>query len=543
MKKLVTLASIALLPAVLAACGSSSSSNSNADKQSDHTLMTPKATGDISLLKWGVAGSEPASLDWIYDWDYGPSNLILSNMCEGLTRQNPDGTTTPALATKVSQPNSKTYVFTIRQGVKFADGKPMTVDDVAYSLNRNLTAKPPSYWGFWYENVASIAASGSDTVKVKLKQPDALFGEVMSTPAGYVGEKAYIEQEGAKYGTPGGGVMCTGPFGFKSWTKGQSVTLERNPYYWDSALKAKAQTLEFSFIPDASALDSALVTGSVDGASGMTVSSLKPLANASDGKLYVNQGTETVVMQLNNLTSGPLQDQRIREALRDVVDYKGITEGLMTGYAAPANTLTPPASWGTQADIYKPGLGALPGGEQDMSNAEKLVKEAGAPSQPIVIGLNSDDQSIVNAATSIQASAAQIGLKIEVKQYPANEFTNLFYDEKARSAVNVLMNNVTVDVPNPLQLNIQVIPGSPFNYTGIDDKQLASTLSQAAATSDPTQQANLTVKASKIFADHVYGISLYSLDARVFLNNKVTGAPVSTLSQWYYPWAATVGAS
>ena len=68
-------------------------------------------------------------------------------------------------------------------------------------------------------------------------------------------------------------------------------------------------------------------------------------------------------------------------------------------------------------------------------------------------------------------------------------------------------------------------------------------MNSATQATDDNERATLTNQANKIISDNVYRISLYSLDARLFMNNKVTGSPVSTLSQWYYPWAATVGKS
>ena len=546
MKKLLTLASVMVLPAVLAGCSSSNpdaSKGSGAASERTYTNTTAKPTGDLATLRWGVPASEPPTLDWIYDWDYGPANLILANLCEGLTRQNPDGTSSPALASNVASPDDKTYVYTLRQGVAFTDGKPMTAEDVAFSLNRNLMAAPASYWGLWYQNVESINATGPNTVTVKLKKPDALFAQLMSTPAGYVGQKAYIQAKGAAYGTAAAGVMCTGPFSFGSWSKGQSITLKRNDSYWDPALKARAATVVMNFIPDPSALNSALLTGEVDGASGITVSSLKGLRNATSGKLYFNKGTETVVMQMNDLTGGPLKDLRIRQALRDVVDYTGITKGVLGGYAQPAKSVAPEATWGYAPNVFKAGDASLTGGKQDLAGATKLVAQAGAPTEPIVIAVNSDDVSIVNAVTAIQASALTIGLKVEIRKLPASEFTNLFFDEKARKSVNVLVNNVTVDAPDPLELLYQVIPGSPYNFTGIDDKAFATAITKATEATDDSERANLTNTALKMYNDQVYGIPLYSLDARLFLNKAVTGAPVNTLSQWYYPWAATVGKS
>ena len=86
--------------------------------------------------------------------------------------------------------------------------------------------------------MASIDATGSDQVTIKLKQPDNwLLGELSQMP-GIVLEKAYVESEGKAFGTPSGGTMCTGPFKLKSWRPGRDLTAVRNDAYWDTSLQA-----------------------------------------------------------------------------------------------------------------------------------------------------------------------------------------------------------------------------------------------------------------------------------------------------------------
>jgi peptide/nickel transport system substrate-binding protein len=503
---------------------------------------TPAASGDIDVVNWGVPASEPISLDWIYAWDYGPANLIVANLCEGLLRQNPDGSTSPALATAVETPDDTTLVYTIREGVTFTDGSPLTVDDVVYSLTRNLTASPPSWWGLWYANVASIEATGDFEVTVKLTTPDALFASVMTTPAGYVGKKAYIEGAGAEYGTAAGGVMCTGPYGLESWDKGQRVTLSANESYWDESLQPKASTFTFSFVPDPAALNSALLTGELDGAWSVDLSALKALENAGSGELYFNEGTEVIGLQFNDLTQGPLADQRIREALRQIIDYDGITQGLLGGYAGTVKSPAPAPTWGYSREIWQAADDEFVGGEQNLEAAGELIAEAGVPTEPIVIAVTSDEPAIVNAVTTIQASAATVGLDIEIRKMTASEYSDMFFDAEARAGVHAALSRVTVDTPDPLEIYYQLIPGSPYNYTEMSDPEWTDSLLEAVGSFDDNARAMATIRSAQLINDKVYAIPMYSPYTRVFLGERVTGLAVSSLSQWYYPWAATVGA-
>src|SRR6267378_3766235 len=186
MNKVVGLISLVAL-FLAAGCGGSSGGTT----PSGLTATTPAAKATIAAVNWNLPLGEPTSLDWIVDWDYGSANTVLSNLCEGLWRQTPDGKIVPGLALSMANPNSTTYVYTMRPGVFFSDGHPMTAEDVAYSLNRHLVGTA-SYWQLWYANVATVSVTAPLEVTVKLKKPDVLINEMMSTPAGYVGEEAFL---------------------------------------------------------------------------------------------------------------------------------------------------------------------------------------------------------------------------------------------------------------------------------------------------------------------------------------------------------------
>ena len=168
-------------------------------------------------MTWAVY-RDVNSLDPIYAFDY-PENTADSLMCESLLRQAPDGSLQPGLATR-RQPLPDHMVFTLRPGVKFWDGHPVTPADVVYSLDRNIDPKLGGFYGLVFNRVKSIAATGPSQVTITLKQPDYwLEGELASMP-GIVIEKSFAQKQGKNYGTPAGAIMCTGAYMLKSWNPG-----------------------------------------------------------------------------------------------------------------------------------------------------------------------------------------------------------------------------------------------------------------------------------------------------------------------------------
>src|SRR5215469_4990575 len=146
----------------LPACGRSLSSATSAQGGISPTAglvaTTPPGTKRVGSVTWAVY-RDVNSLDPIFAFDY-PENTADSLMCESLLRQAPDGEVVPGLAT-MSQPSPNRLVFTIRPGVTFWDGHPVTPADVVYSLDRDMNVRLGGFYVVIFSRVRSIAATGA----------------------------------------------------------------------------------------------------------------------------------------------------------------------------------------------------------------------------------------------------------------------------------------------------------------------------------------------------------------------------------------------
>ena len=236
-------AAAAVLALAAAACSSGGSAapaagasgGASAAPAAALVATSPAAAGSLDTLTWDLPTGEPTTLDYVKAGDYSPDTVI-SNLCDSLLRLNPDFSFGPNLATSWRYGSGhKTLTFTLRSGVKFWDGHPLTAGDVAYSLLRNMNAKNSPVNGAFFANVTSITATGPHTVVVRFRHPDELFIKEMATVAGDVAEEQFVKARGSRYGTAQGGVMCSGPFELAKWSPGQSITLTANPHYWNQA--------------------------------------------------------------------------------------------------------------------------------------------------------------------------------------------------------------------------------------------------------------------------------------------------------------------
>ena len=524
-------------------CGKSSSSDSSSSgltSDAQSVFTTPAATGDIDKFSWNLPNGEPTSLDWILS--YGDSeNTVLANLCEGLQRQNPDFTISDGLATS-DRVNPTTYVYTVRAGVKFTDGAPLTAEDVAFSLNRNLDPKLGSYWASpFYNSVKSITITGADEVTVKLKAPDALFNRMMATAAGVIGEKRYVEAKGNSYGTPSGGVMCTGPYSLESWKPGSEITLRRNENYWDEDLQPKAAQVQFEFVTDESTASSALISGSIDGTFEVPQASVPQLQKTASGTLTFGAGTQFVGVRQTE-RRGLLENPKIRQALSLGIDRDAVANVIFNGSSVPATTPVQPAQWGYSKAVFEAAQAELPKPTQDIAAAKDLVKQAGSPTNPIVIAVSADQSFMSQTAQTIKSAAKQIGLNVEVKGLSTNVFNNLYYDAKARSPYDAfLVQEYGAAVADPIVTLSEFTPLSDYNYGNLDIPAVTDSISMAIRTYDDDTRAEYVTKAQAALVDQLGVVTVGNQLSSVYQGSKITGAPAS-LAFLYYPWAAEVGA-
>ena len=542
---------IRLVPAVLAAAALATAAGCSAAPtkspappvdRSKLVTTTDPATGPLDNVTWDVAYGEPASLDPIKSFNY-PENTVVSNLCEGITQIQPDFTIKPGLAEKIDHPDPTTYVYTMRQGVTFWDGKPMTMDDVIFSINRQLDPKEGSYWASdrLVGNIASVKQTGPWKMTIKLKQADLAFNGYLATPFGNVVEKAFRQKAGDAFGTPQGGIMCTGPYQVGTWNKGNKLTLEAYGKYWNADKRAKTKQVTFRFIVDSGALTSALTTGAVEGAYGVPLDSLNKLRESKSGKLVLGKSLQIVAVISTG--DGPLGDPKIRRALALATDREAIAKVVYGGTATAARSVIPPDGWSYGNDIFTKTLADLPDTKVDMAAAKKLVAEAGTPTKPITIAYPAERHYYADILSEMANGARKLGITIEPKGVPSAKYGAFFSDPKARAGYGGFMTTNYEDIPDPWAfLSTMAVKGASQNFNNYDNPKVEKLLNQAQGTEDDNQRATLVSQALKLWEADMPWIPIVTPAVRMFVSNKVTGMPAS-LAYLYYPWAADMGAA
>jgi peptide/nickel transport system substrate-binding protein len=524
-----------------AGCGKATD-NSGSAQRSESALQglsptTPAATQDVDKVTWATY-RDTSTLDPIYAFDF-PDNAVLSVVCDSLLRQEPNGELTPAVATSVEYSDSKTLVITLRDGVKFWDGTPVTPEDVVFSLERQRDPRNGGLYIPTFNRVESISATGPKQVTIKLSKPDYLLRGELSSAPGVVTSKKVVLEQGGKYGTPGGSIMCTGPYELKSWS-GDTLSVVANPHYWDASLQPRTQQIDFKGVPDEAALTAGLQTGEIDGTYPLSMTTLNQLRSSSEVDVHLGPSFLTDSLIVSSLR-GALGAVRVRQALSLALDRKGVIDTTYHGLAQFPRSIANPGSWGAGRPVYEAAWNRRKDLTTDIPAAKRLVQEAGASGKTIVLGMSSEIKDIAIESNVLRSAAEAIGMKVQFKAVSAANYISFFVDPKAREGIDGFFTLNYPDFADPTALySTFATPQGTQNYSGYENPEVTRLLETARSTEDPEARAKFTVKAEDILNRDLPWIPVTHPDNVVVMNRSLTGVPASFIYM-NAPWAASLG--
>ncbi|MGA4840299.1 ABC transporter substrate-binding protein [Streptomyces sp. G45] len=498
--------------------------------------LTPAAHGRLDQADW-LLEDEPDSLD-LDRQGSSAGRVVLTNVCERLYQLQPDMSVKPFLAEKARTPDDRTLVLTVRDGVTFHDGSKLTADAVLWSLKRH--ARDDMEQSDEFGNVSSMRKTGAREVTIRFKAPDALFTKALAGDAGIVWNPPQVTRAGKEFGTPGQADACSGPYRLKSWKSGDSLTIEAYDGYWGA--RPLTRRVTFRWASD-SALVNALKTGAADGAYAESPNTAAALRRARNLKQYYGPSTASLV--LIPTARGGLKAPAIRRALSLSLDRKGIATsgygGLVQPWAAPVGA----GAWGYETRRFAAAqrkLGALAPATptaDDLAEARALVKEAGAPADPVVIGTDSSQGRTV-VANATRAALQRIGVTARIKTVPPAQFEEFYSDPGARDGIDVLVGDWYISKSDPMGFYDNGLSDSSNNWVGFKDAAYDRLVRRALATLDDGKRARLTTDVQRRFVEAAVWIPVAQVPTALVLSDRLTGPPASQ-SYLYYPWAARLG--
>ncbi|WUY01756.1 ABC transporter substrate-binding protein [Streptomyces sp. NBC_01422] len=306
----------------------------------------------------GVA-SEPDTLSPLLGYGKDGNSKIF----DGLLAYDSALALKPALAKALPDvsDDGRTYTFTLREGVTFSDGEPLTAQDVVFTYRTVLDPRTNNTARSELDAVKDVRASGDDTVVFTLKYPYAPFASRTVLPV--VPEHIAAEQD-PNTGSFNTEPVGTGPYILTGWRKGDRLTFKANPDYWGGEPEVKNLTM--AIIADDDVRATRLRSGDLDGA-------VLPPALAAvfkdDDELptYAAKSYDfrTVTLPTGNPVTG---DRAVRQALDAAVDREAMVDTILDGAGAPAYGPLPVADPAFALDIKR---------TQDLDRARSTLDKAG----------------------------------------------------------------------------------------------------------------------------------------------------------------------
>lgn len=434
-KSLLAGAAVIVLSVVVAACGGGGGSSS-----SDSTGATAQdSAASFPELRWAyppIRRADPVS------YFSSATTSLVAPVEQSLMSYNAEGKVEPELAESVENPNPTTYIYRLKKGAKFSDGKPVTGEDVLFSLQRNMGSESQTATN--YENVASISLQGSDTIVFKLKQPDVSFpnlpafsGQILQKAAALKGGKGTI-------GTSSNLPIGSGPYKFTSFNPEQGATLELNPY-WEGE-KPPAEKIAITFVKTDAALALAMRSGEVDGDFFITS---KRSFEFPGVELLSSPGALQIALSMNTIVP-PFDDVHVRKAIAYATDREGMAQAIYAGGAEITNTLTPPALFGNIApeSEVEEVFDTLPKYEFDLDAAKAEMEQSKYPDGASITFQS--EPGLIKIGQILQPDLAKIGLDLNVEEMSESRFIETLYGPRDKLSLAVNFYGATYPDPSSL---------------------------------------------------------------------------------------------
>lgn len=487
-RRLAVISVLAASAVILSACTGSSP---EPVKTSSGT-PDPDATLTVGLVL------EPTNLDIRRTSGAALEQILIDNVYEGLVTRAQDNTIEPRLADdyEVSD-DGLTYTFTLNEGVTFHNGSALTSADVVSSYEAVRTDE--SMQGFAeFSGVESITAPDASTVVITLTEPNQNFLFALTGPAGLVFQSDdTTELQTAENGT--------GPFTLQNWSKGSTITFDRYDDYWGEP--AGIAEVVFEYIPDFTAGVNAALDGSLDVLTAVDPNLAPQLEDSGDFLLTAGRTTDKATLAFNN-AKAPLDDVRVREALRLGIDHEALIEAVGAGQTqyGPIPELDP--GYEDLSDVAP----------YDPERAKQLLADAGHEKLDLTLTIPAFYGTTVPQVLVSDLAKIGVTLAVDSVEFPTwleDVYTNKDYE------LSFVLHVEPRDFGNF---------ADPEYYFGYDNPEVQRLYAEALAEIDPDASAELLAEAARLVSEDHAADWLYTGETITAVRPIVSGFPQDSIN-------------
>jgi peptide/nickel transport system substrate-binding protein len=447
----------------------------------------------------------------------------------------------PKLATAwVQAPDGKKWTFTLRDGVKWHDGKPFSANDVKWNFE-NVWSK---VWKLEAVTaISEVRVTGELSVDFILAQaiaPEVFLATLsqrlfLLAPQGFVGTPLRESPQNQK---PTG----TGPFRVKEFVSGQYVVLERNPEYWDKG-KPYLDQLVFRFLPDPDSRAAAVRSGEavLSPIGGLPLA--ETTAAKKDSKLVVSsKGLEGYVWSWGltfNMLKVPLSNEKVRHAIAHAIDKRKIADLIFLGYAKPQHSALPEGVKYHAADTKRY--------ELDVALANRMLDEAGYPRgrdgqrfSLKYIGSGGQIGIFQRTGQYVTQALKELGIGVSIEVPDSSTYLRRVY--KDRDFDIDLFNSVFV--LDPCISTVGWYTSEAFrsgayfrNHSGLQDADVDAAAERGCVAADPGERADAFMTFQRLTNASLSILPLVQEERPNIYSTKLKNVGAGSVNWYYDSWA------
>ncbi|MCI6019184.1 MAG: ABC transporter substrate-binding protein [Clostridiales bacterium] len=415
-KSIAFLLTMAMSVGMLAGCGGNeksadtSAKNETAAQSSAEDVAQSLAvpTGELSDETITVAlPAEPNSLvPAIIQCGTETNAVIMSLLYETLYKNEYETMehTDSSLVEKTEQIDDTHFRLTLKQGIKFQNGEDLTTEDVLYTFQQGAQGALKGEYSIY--DVENFEVEDDYNIIFATVQPWAQAQDRLGFEMFFIANKEAFEAAGGagstvQYLEDAG----TGKYKLAEWVPGDHITVTRNENYWNQETLPYYKDIKFVFINDSSARGMAVQSGDVDIAIGLDLANYNVYESDANINAVVLNDNRTAVLFLNSGNGGPLENEKVREAVYWSLDKEALRQVGMSGFGEIQDTMisTKAPVWdGVEPEIYKP----------DYEKAKALLAEAGYPDG---VNLKFRVYAITATISMLQEQLRQGGINVELE--------------------------------------------------------------------------------------------------------------------------------
>ena len=442
---------------------------------------------------------------------------VLDHIFETLFATSDDGSSVePWLVDSYAvSDDGRTWTMSLRDGVTFSDGTPLTSADVKFSIERAIA---DSSFGFLLSVIDTIETPDDGTVVFNNKSPWAPFLADLSVwAAGIVPADFGGKTKDEFFENPVG----TGPFVFDNWERGTSITLKRNPNYWQEG-KPYLDAVTWTQVPDENTRILQLEGGQADIVSEVPLNLLESL-DAKDGIAAGTFPATTVYWLSFNTTKEPFDDMHLRRAIAHSLDTEGIAAAALFGFGGAACSVVSPA-----VPHHDPNTPCL---RYDPEKAKEELAKSSVPDGLDVELSVSDQQPGLTVAEIVQSQLAPLGINVTLRPIEQGQF----YSTISSFDYEIAYTGWTMDIPDPDQ-NIAFMfdpeKGGGNSYsTGYDNPDMVELVRAGQQALDNDERAGIYAEIQALNAREVPFIPLVALNGPFAWREDVKGLLINPVGK------------